>query len=83
MSTIKGAVKAILPRQLTTAIRRYRLNEAFSEFRNLPTQEVFSKVYETGIWGSSEDPAQPFFSGTGSHDAAIVSTYVSGVEDFL
>ncbi len=42
--------------------------------RNKTTEEVFTDIYETGKWGSSEDG---FCSGLGSVDQKIVSPYIS------
>jgi len=65
------------------AIRQYRSRGSFKEYRNLSTQQVFTKIYEGGVWGRSSDPSQPFFSGSGSHDDTAVSVYVQAVGDFL
>jgi len=52
-------------------------------YRGLTTQDVFSKIYEEGAWGKSDNPTQPFFSGSGSHDSSIVSVYVQNIIEFL
>jgi hypothetical protein len=44
---------------------------------------IFSTIYAKGIWGKSKDPSKPFYSGSGSHDASIVSTYIQSVQNFL
>lgn len=45
-------------------------------------REVFSHVYETGGWGVAEDRSG-FYSGTSSHDPAIVDTYVEAITAYL
>jgi hypothetical protein len=46
-------------------------------------KEIFSAIYEEGAWGQSKDPATPFYSGSGSHDASISSAYIQSVHGFL
>jgi len=80
---IKQMLKTLLPEPMVRVIRNYLVQKKFKQFLNLPTEEVFSKVYETGVWGKSIDPSQPFFSGAGSRDSAVLSAYVAAVQDFL
>jgi SAM-dependent methyltransferase len=47
-----------------------------SSYQGLSTKEVFTKIYEEGAWGSATDTDRPYYSGGGSHDAAIVGPYV-------
>src|SRR5689334_16770122 len=81
MNSLKRVTKAILPKPALMAIRKYR--PKFKDYRNLSTQEVFSKIYETGFWGKSGDPSQPYCSGNGSRDGTILSAYITAVQDFL
>jgi hypothetical protein len=83
MNSIKETLKALLPRPVAKVIQKYRTRDKFKEYRNLPTQAVFAKIYESAIWGRSDDPSQPFFSGSGSHDDAVVSAYLGAVQEFL
>lgn len=46
-------------------------------------KKVFSQIYKKQIWGKSNDPSQLFYSGIGSHDNVIVSTYIQAVQGFL
>ena len=46
-------------------------------------KDIFSAIYEEGAWGQSKDPATPFYSGSGSHDASISSAYIQSVHGFL
>tara|TARA_R110002012_G_scaffold195875_7_gene364087 strand:- start:1807 stop:2466 length:660 start_codon:yes stop_codon:yes gene_type:complete len=45
-----------------------------------PTKDAMSQVYELDLWGSNDSK---FYSGTGSHDSAIVKPYVSVINEFL
>ena len=49
----------------------------------LSTQDAFTKIYDENHWGKSDDPAQPFYSGVGSHAPPIVDTYIKAVKEFL
>jgi hypothetical protein len=44
---------------------------------------VFAEIYKTNEWGVSEDRDQPFFSGCGSSDPAIVEPYVRAISKLL
>ena len=79
----EAAIKAILPKPVVKAIGEYRIKKFLKKYRNLPTQQVFTRIYEKGVWGKSGDSLQPFFSGLGSRDETIVSTYIKSVQDFL
>jgi len=47
------------------------------------TQEIFSEIYEKGLWGKSENPEHRYYSGSGSHDKNITTIYLSNVSEFL
>jgi len=79
LETIKRAVEAILPARLARAIRSYLVERRFRQFDGLPTDQLFSKVYSSGVWGKSGDA---FFSGAGSRDSAVLD-YIVAVEGFL
>lgn len=48
-----------------------------------PAEQVFSEIYAQKKWGGAADAANPFYSGPGSHDPAIVSPYVDAVREYL
>ncbi len=52
------------------------VNSERALFGGLSTQQVFTKIYEEGHWGRSQAPGQAFYSGTGSHNTAVVGAYV-------
>lgn len=83
MYQIKRAIKKFLPQSIVTFARQYRTKRAFKEYESLSTREIFSKIYNDGIWGGPKDPAQPFFSGSGSHSNIAVTAYVNAVQNFL
>lgn len=72
----KSFVKGVLPAPLVGRVQRYRVNRRFA---GLPPQEVFRKVYLDGAWGGAREGGGRFYSGTGSHDAAIVAPYAEAV----
>ncbi|MEZ5740438.1 MAG: class I SAM-dependent methyltransferase [Burkholderiaceae bacterium] len=80
---IKQRLKRYVPARLLRLRHEYRSGRHNGPFQNLSTREVFTKIYEDGVWGRSTDPQQRYFSGTGSHDRAIVDTYVAAVGRFL
>lgn len=45
-----------------------------------PTKAAMEQVYEKKLWGGGE---HDFYSGAGSHDAAIVEPYIEVVTSFL
>ena len=45
--------------------------------------EIFSEVYEKGLWGQSPEANDNFFSGAGTHDPILVNVYQKVVSNFL
>ena len=81
--TLKSWLKAATPPALI-AWRRDRINAHWRRrFKTLSTQETFTAIYEHRLWGAAGDPNQPYCSGTGSQDAAIVDPYVAAVSTLL
>lgn len=54
-----------------------------NEWNNRSIKDVFTDIYKKSEWGSSEENSQPFYSGLGSHDIAVVNPYVKVVIEFL
>jgi SAM-dependent methyltransferase len=52
-------------------------------YRKYSTQQIFSDIYNKSLWGGGKDINEPFFSGDGSRDNYLVSTYVTAIKDFL
>lgn len=83
MSAIKKVIKSILPSPILKAVQNYGLKKSEVQHKNPSTHQIFTKIYEDGIWGESNDPTQKFFSGSGSHDPVIVETYIKAIQKFL
>lgn len=83
MSSIKKFVKSYVPTLVVNGIRNLRTPIGYENYKKLSTREVFEKIYETNAWGRPEDPEQKFYSGTGSHDGLVASTYLNAVRGFL
>lgn len=81
--SLKKLLLRLLPSELRMALRRIRGRLTSRGYRGLSASEVFSKIYQRGAWGNSADPEQPFYSGSGSHEAVTVDTYVDAVARFL
>lgn len=79
--TVREIAKALLPASWLHALRRFRAGR--SEYRHQTVQQVFTSVYERKLWGSSGDPADKFFSGSGSRNDEVASVYVSAMQSFL
>jgi hypothetical protein len=80
---IREAVRTMLPGAWVQSIRRRRARLFARQCEGMDARQIFSKIYEDSAWGRSGDPSQPFFSGSGSHDDAIITAYVDAVRAFL
>ncbi len=80
---IRHAVKAILPTPWVRSVQQYRARKFTEDCSTLTVQQAFAKIYEEGAWGRSDDPSQPFFSGSGSHDGRVIDAYVDAIQGFL
>ena len=79
ISILRSFVRHVLPQTLLNMRARAVERRRHKEYQNLPINEVFSKIYKVNEWGGKEG----FYSGTGSHDPAIVEPYVRTVRQFL
>jgi SAM-dependent methyltransferase len=87
-SVIKATTRTLLPAPILNALTRSRQrNAARSKVRdftlNGTPQEIFAKIYAHKTWGESDDLADQFCSGEGSHDPAVVDPYVNAISRFL
>ena len=83
---MSSKIKKLLPTWYTKLRQKYRAEKhkkKHKEYENLSTQQVFTKIYEEGAWGKSPDPNQKFFSGSGSHDSAIINIYIEAIQKLL
>ncbi len=86
LQTMLDVVNHMLNRHpnLAVAIRDLAAKKA-SEYvvANASPKDLFSLIYKNGLWGKSNDPNRPFFSGSGSHDENITTSYVDSVAEFI
>ena len=80
---IRRTARKLFPEIFVNFLREQRLRRFKKSAAQMSTQQVFTKIYEKGIWGTSTDPDQPYYSGSGSHDAGITEIYVRHVSSFL
>jgi hypothetical protein len=50
------------------------------KYQRLPVERVFAEIYQNKEWGGNDEV---FYSGTGSHDPAIVTPYVEAIQKLL
>jgi hypothetical protein len=81
--SVKQYVKALLPNRVLEMIHGAKARRIARKLEGLSTQQVFSEIYTSGMWGKSADPNQPFYSGSGSHDETVVQGYVDSVTAIL
>lgn len=68
---------------LTRVGRRLRLIPPAKSYAEMSNKEVFSHIYQEGVWGAPGQAGARYFSGSGSHDPQIVGPYVAAVSAFL
>lgn len=78
----KRLVKPYTPTWLLKYHRNQIIRKDGMQYQGKTLREVFSNVYETGAWGVAENPSE-FYSGSSSHDATIVETYVKAITAYL
>ena len=87
LEILREVFRRVFPGWLKRKIRHYldirRKNLRDRQLVNLSTQQLFTKIYEKAMWGKSNDPAEKFFSGPGSHDPNIVDPYIQAIEGFI
>jgi Methyltransferase domain len=74
---LRAIVRQVLPRVAVEAYYGYRESKGTELHRRMNTEDVFTDIYLNNRWG---DAAGSFFSGKGSHEAAIVEPYLAGVK---
>ena len=80
--TIKEIIK-LIPQLILNRLQTLRAKKALERFKNMNTKDIFSEIYQKGLWGKSDDPNQPFYSGSGSHDESVTVVYIEKVGAFL
>jgi ribosomal protein L32 len=74
MGFVKATIRRALPRKFVAAYRNRREQALSRRDQRLSTEQVFTDIYSTNRWGGESGS---FCSGSGSHDAAIVSPYIT------
>lgn len=72
----------ILPEYIFYTLRKFMRIRKFHNIEKLSLNQKFKEIYKEKIWNPKGELGD-FYSGTGSHDAAIVLPYVQAVTDFL
>jgi hypothetical protein len=72
----RSMVRGLLPAAVVAVYHRYLESKRNHINRRLSTEEVFTDIYSNNRWGGSSGT---FFSGSGSHDATVVSPYIAAL----
>lgn len=81
--SMKSLLKKILPISVANALRRLRAEISYKKYSELSEEQIFTDIYAKGVWGHHSQPDERFYSGTGSHDALVVSPYIAAITTFL
>jgi hypothetical protein len=81
--SMKYALKSLIPNSLLVKMGKVRNIFRDMSYQNMTTLEVFRKIYADNEWGLPSNSGQKFYSGSGSHDSAIVDPYIKAVKEFL
>lgn len=73
---LRSIVRRMLPTAWVAAYHRYRETQQNARNQRLSTEHVFRDIYSNNRWGGTSGT---FFSGSGSHEAAVVRPYVAAV----
>ncbi|MGN6266139.1 MAG: class I SAM-dependent methyltransferase [Ginsengibacter sp.] len=82
MNLIK-IIKKNLPFSLLLALKKIRKKKLWEKYKQLSSKEIFTKIYEENVWGSNGSKPGSYYSGGGSHDAALIEPYTIAVNKFL
>jgi len=80
IKSVKQVVKAALPRWAKDQLAIRAMVKFESRYNGKANSEIFSDIYQSGHWGAGD---ATFFSGSGSHDTAIITPYVEAISNFL
>lgn len=73
---MKSAVKQILPETVLVRVRQMRASARAKRDARRSPEEVFAEIYASNTWGG---PRGRIWSGSGSHDPAVVDPYVAAI----
>lgn len=57
--------------------------QEWKRYQNMDLQQIFSTIYQERRWGASGNSEWQYFSGSGSHDPAIVNRYITALTNFV
>jgi hypothetical protein len=80
MRGLRSVIRQVVPKPLLSAYREYRLAKSTRRAERMSAEEVFTDIYFNNRWGGSPGS---FCSGSGSHEASIVSPYIARVKQEL
>jgi Methyltransferase domain len=76
MSSLRSAIRKVLPRGVASAYDGVRRALSAHRNRRMTTEQVFTDIYAKNRWGGRPGT---FCSGDGSHETAVVSPYVARI----
>jgi hypothetical protein len=84
MKKVINKLKQIAIKFTPLRIQKYYFNhQRFKKTRYLTSKDIFTEIYFQNAWGKPETSEELFFSGPGSHNEDVVSTYVNAILNFL
>jgi len=81
--SIQKLMKSLIKPLISSFFQSLRGYKKIRLFKSVSTKDIFSEIYQKSLWGKSDNPDQPYYSGAGSHDKAITSVYLENVSSFL
>jgi SAM-dependent methyltransferase len=76
----KQSLRRVLPLWVLDSYRRIAHRDTWFDYQDRSRQEVFTYIYERGVWGRSGEAK--FYSGPGSDDA-VTAPYVAAIRRFI
>jgi SAM-dependent methyltransferase len=84
MTVWRARLKELIPDSVLKLRRQILVRKNEKELqRYASAKDAFTRVYEAGYWGRSDEPGEGYYSGHGSHMGYSVTPYVSAVCGFL
>lgn len=81
--SLKEKIKRLLPESALAAIAKYIFRALRRRHARLSTQQIFRDIYRRKLWSRSDEGSSAFCSGSGSHNRALVVSYVCSLQSFL
>jgi hypothetical protein len=80
--SVRALLRTVLPQPAIDRLIQWRTEQFKRNVAGKSSEEIFTQIYERGIWGESRNGGH-FYSGSGSHDAALTEPYVAAAHAFL